>query len=55
MVDAKTRHLPVAELITLMDGSDEPWVYEDMILWRAGELEDPKAIEWVCSQVKGHG
>lgn len=38
-----------------MQESDEPWRFEDLILWRATELEDPKAIAWVCSQVQGHG
>lgn len=54
-MDSKTKHLPVSELIKLMEQSEEPWRFEDMILWRAAELEDPKAIDWVCSQVKGEG
>ncbi|BCO56056.1 hypothetical protein MINTM005_13000 [Mycobacterium intracellulare] len=49
------QHLPVDQLIQLMQESDEPWRFEDLILWRATELEDPKAIAWVCSQVQGHG
>lgn len=54
-ITPKTRHLPVAELIDLMEEADEPWRFEDLILWRAGHLEDPAAIEWVCGQVKGSG
>lgn len=49
------RHKPVVELIALMEQSDEPWRYEDYILWRATELEDPHAKEWVLGRVQGHG
>lgn len=45
------RHLPVDELLRRMEVAEEPWRYEDHILWRAGHLEDPKAIAWVCDQV----